>query len=135
MKRTGRRNRPCYRISVADRRSPRDGKTLETLGLYDPVSQDAESQVKIDVERAKHWLEHGAIPSETVASILRRQGAYDGVTQAKPRKRTGRKGGSARGNRVRALKATRAAAKSARQAERIASKRAAAKAAAGGSEE
>lgn len=134
MKRTGRRNRPCYRISVADRRSPRDGKTLETLGLYDPVSPDAEAQVRVDVERAKHWLEHGAIPSETVASILRRQGAYEGITESKPRKRTGRKGGSARGKRVRALKASRAAAKTARHSERLASKRAAAKASAAGSE-
>lgn len=133
MKRTGRRNRPCYRISVADRRSPRDGKTLETLGLYDPVSPDGEAQVRIDVERAKHWLEHGAIPSETVASILRREGAFEGRPEPKPRKRDGRKDGSARGNRIRAAKASRAAAKAARYAERVNSKRAAAKAAAAGS--
>ena len=134
MKRTGRRNRPCYRISVADRRSPRDGKTLETLGLYDPVSPTTEAQVRIDVERAKYWLDHGAIPSETVASILRREGAYEGRPKPEPRKRPGREGGSARGNRIRGLKQARAAAKTARRAERLASKRAAAKAAAAPSE-
>ena len=72
MKRTGRRNRPCYRISVADSRSPRDGRTLETLGLYDPVSRDAEAQTKLNVERAKHWVGVGAKPSETVRSIFKR---------------------------------------------------------------
>ncbi len=47
MKRTGRRNRPCYRISVADRRFPRDGRTLENLGLYDPISSNPEAQVTL----------------------------------------------------------------------------------------
>lgn len=135
MKRTGRRNRPCYRISVADRRFPRDGKTLETLGLYDPVSGNPEEQVRIDVERAKHWIANGAIPSETVASILRREGAFEGAPERQPRDRKGREGGSARGNRVRAAKKARAEAKKARYDERMAAKRAAAKAAAAPSDD
>ena len=134
MKRTGRRNRPCYRISVADRRSPRDGKTLETLGVYDPVSSNPEAQVRLDVERAMHWISKGAVPSETVASLLRRQGAFADQPKPEPRQRPGREGGSARGNRVRAAKKARAEAKKARYAERMAGKRAAAKAAAGDAE-
>ena len=59
MKRTGRRNRPCYRISVADSR-PRDSRVLETLGLYDPVSPDEEKQATLKTERAQEWLRNGA---------------------------------------------------------------------------
>ena len=77
MKRTGRRNRPCYRISVADSRSPRDGRTLETLGLYDPVSKAADQQTTLDVDRARHWITNGAQPSETVRSIFKRLGVFD----------------------------------------------------------
>jgi small subunit ribosomal protein S16 len=90
MRRTGRRNRPCYRINVADSRSPRDGRFLETLGQYDPVSKDEEKQVTLNVERAKHWLSVGALPSDTVNSIFKRSGVYEGQAPAKPRRRTGR---------------------------------------------
>ena len=78
MKRTGRRNRPSYRISVADGRAPRDGRTLDNLGFYDPVSPVADLRLKLDVERARHWVQHGAQPSETVESIFRRAGVYEG---------------------------------------------------------
>ena len=57
MKRTGRRNRPCYRISVADSRWPRDGRFLESIGLYDPVAPSEENQVVVDVERAREHFE------------------------------------------------------------------------------
>ena len=91
MKRSGRRNRPCYRITVADSRAPRDGRVLESLGLYDPIAPDKEAQVVLNVERAKHWIEHGAQPSETVRSILKRNGVF-GEPKPKPiRKRPGRK--------------------------------------------
>ncbi|HED65680.1 MAG TPA: 30S ribosomal protein S16, partial [Planctomycetes bacterium] len=64
MKRTGRRNRPCYRISVADRAKPRDGRTLDNLGVYDPASPKEELRLTLDVEKAKDWISRGAIPSE-----------------------------------------------------------------------
>lgn len=84
LKRTGRKNRPSYRICATDRRVARDGRMLETLGNYDPASPKPELRVAVDLERAKHWLEHGAKPSDTVASILRRQGLA--IPHPKPRK-------------------------------------------------
>ncbi|MFT5048955.1 MAG: small subunit ribosomal protein S16 [Chlamydiales bacterium] len=78
MKRTGRRNRPCYRISVADSRMPRDGRTLETLGVYDPVCPKDDAQTTLNVDRARHWIGVGATPSDTVRSIFRARGVYDG---------------------------------------------------------
>ena len=134
MKRTGRRNRPCYRISVADRAAPRDGRTLETLGTYDPASPKPELRLTLDVERARHWVSKGAQPSETVRSILRREGVYEGIPQPAKRSRKGRsKKTATRGRRAEA-KATRSAAKTTRRKERIAGRRAAAKAAAASEE-
>ncbi len=92
MKRTGRRNRPCYRISVADSRAPRDGRTLETLGLYDPLSKGTDQQTTLDVDRARHWLGNGAQPSETVRSIFKRMGVFEEMNmETKKRDRSGRK--------------------------------------------
>ena len=68
LRRTGSLNAACWRIVVADSRSPRDGRFIETLGLYDP-RHDAE---KIDLERAKYWLSVGAQASETVQHIIKR---------------------------------------------------------------
>ena len=68
MKRTGSKNKACYRIVVADARSQRDGRIIENLGLYDPRHNDE----KIDLERADYWISHGAQPSETVADLIRR---------------------------------------------------------------
>ena len=76
LKRTGRSLRPCYRISVTDSRAPRDGRTLETLGVYDPCAPREELRLTLDVERSKHWVSVGAKPSDTVNSIFRRQGVY-----------------------------------------------------------
>ncbi|QDV07014.1 30S ribosomal protein S16 [Planctomycetes bacterium Poly30] len=137
MKRTGRRNRPCYRISVADSRFPRDGRSLETLGLYDPIAGDKEKQITLKVDRAQHWLSVGAVPSPTVRSIFKRHDVYTGDFEPKPkakRDRSGRKKTTATGTRRAADKNVRTERKSARQAERIAAKRAAAKAAAAGAE-
>lgn len=72
LRRAGSSKNPIWRIVVADKRSPRDGRTIETIGSYDP--QTDPSQVTIDTERAKHWLDHGAQPSPTVAKLLRTQG-------------------------------------------------------------
>ncbi len=133
MKRTGRRNRPCYRISVADSRWPRDGRVLETLGLYDPVAKDKDKQITLNVERAQHWLQVGATPSETVHSIFKRREVYVGDLERKPRPSRSRKGRAAKTKtteRRRFDQQTRVERKSTRQSERIAAKRAAAKAAA-----
>ena len=94
MKRTGRTNRPCYKISVSDSRFKRDGRTVDDLGLYDPISLKKEKQVQFDVERAKSWILRGAQPSDTVRSIFKRAGIYGapGVSTVKePRDRSGRK--------------------------------------------
>jgi small subunit ribosomal protein S16 len=91
MKRTGRRNRPCYRISVADRRSPRDGSTLESLGLYDPIAAKEDAQLTLNVERAKYWVSQGAQPSETVRSIFQKNGVYEGKVEKAKRDRSARK--------------------------------------------
>ena len=68
----GSRKDPQWRIVVADKRSPRDGRTIETIGHYNP--QTDPSLIVIDEERARHWLDHGAQPSSTVATLLRRKG-------------------------------------------------------------
>lgn len=130
MKRTGRKNAPCYRISVADSRNPRDGRTLETLGLYDPISPKEELRLRLDVERARYWIEKGARPSHTVHSIFTRENVYDGLPETKPRGRDGRRKDTATSKRRQERKSTRAEAKQARSAERLAAKRAAKKAAA-----
>jgi small subunit ribosomal protein S16 len=72
LRRAGSKKNPIWRIVVADKRSPRDGRTIETIGSYNPQTQP--STITIDAERAKHWLDHGAQPSETVAKLLRTQG-------------------------------------------------------------
>jgi small subunit ribosomal protein S16 len=63
---------PIWRIVVSDRRSPRDGRTIETIGQYNPQLEP--SLIKIDTDRATHWLERGAQPTRTVAHLLRTQG-------------------------------------------------------------
>ena len=68
LKRTGKKNAPCYRVVVADSRSPRDGKVIEIVGLYDP--RQAKETLKMD--RIDSWLGNGAQPSDTVADIIRR---------------------------------------------------------------
>jgi small subunit ribosomal protein S16 len=72
LRRVGSRKNPIWRIVVADRRSPRDGRTIETIGHYNP--QTDPSVIEIDEERAQHWLDHGAQPSQTVATLLRKKG-------------------------------------------------------------
>lgn len=129
LKRTGRRNRPCYRISVADSRHPRDGRVLDNLGIYDPISPVQENQSTLDVEKARKWLSQGAQPSETVRSVFKRHGVFiDWALPSKPRKRPGRNKKTATGTQRRADQKVRADRKATRQAERIAAKRAAAKA-------
>jgi small subunit ribosomal protein S16 len=68
----GSRKNPIWRVVVADRRSPRDGRTIETIGHYNP--QTDPSVIVIDEDRARHWLDRGARPSRTVATLLRTKG-------------------------------------------------------------
>jgi small subunit ribosomal protein S16 len=68
----GRRNRPSYRIVVADSRNARDGRFIETLGHYDPLREPA--QLDVNEGKVKQWLDNGAQPSETVRSLLSRLG-------------------------------------------------------------
>ncbi len=72
LRRMGAKKRPSYRIVVADSRSPRDGKFIEVIGLYDPLTDPA--TVRLNEERAKHWISVGAKPTETVRDILRKAG-------------------------------------------------------------
>ncbi len=68
--RRGAKKRPFYRIVAADSRSPRDGRIIEQLGYYNPVSEPDE--LKVDLERVDYWLSTGAQPSDTVASLIKR---------------------------------------------------------------
>ena len=72
LRRVGSRKNPVWRMVVADKRSPRDGRTIETIGHYNP--QTDPSTIVVDEDRARHWLEHGAQPSRTVARLLRTRG-------------------------------------------------------------
>ena len=68
----GKKKAPFYRVIVADSRSPRDGRFIEEIGIYDPNEEPA--AVKLDVEAAKKWLSAGAQPTETVARLLKNAG-------------------------------------------------------------
>ena len=75
LKRLGAKKSPFYRVVVADERSPRDGKFIEEIGYYNPLTNPAE--IKIDAEKAKKWLGNGAQPTETVKSLLKKSGIVD----------------------------------------------------------
>jgi small subunit ribosomal protein S16 len=77
MKRAGAKNAPAYRIVVADGRSPRDGRFIEEIGSYKPI--ESGTNYKIDLERAQYWISKGALPTETVASFIKKA-----AKQAKP---------------------------------------------------
>ncbi len=82
LRRTGAKKRPFYRIVVADDRGRRDGKYIESLGYYNPISPE---QLEMDVDKAIDWLNRGAQPSDTVRSLLVKSGAiqkWRGVDQA-----------------------------------------------------
>ncbi|CAJ0906329.1 7841_t:CDS:2 [Entrophospora sp. SA101] len=71
----GIRNRPFYHVVVADIKSPRDGKHIEKVGIYDPIpSLDGIKNIELNIERIKYWLGVGAQPSETVARLLSKAG-------------------------------------------------------------
>lgn len=72
LRRVGSKKNPIWRIVVADKRSPRDGRSIETIGQYN--AQTEPSTIVLDEERANYWLEKGAQPSEQVANLLRIKG-------------------------------------------------------------
>ncbi len=68
--RAGAKKSPFYRVVVADRRSPRDGRFIEQIGTYDPRQSPA--KIDFDQERLEHWLKVGAVPSQTVSELIER---------------------------------------------------------------
>ncbi len=70
LKRIGAKKTPFYRVVVADERSPRDGKFIEEIGYYNPLTDPVD--IKIDAEKAQKWIKNGAQPTETVRSLLKK---------------------------------------------------------------
>ncbi|MBF2701403.1 30S ribosomal protein S16 [Listeria innocua] len=75
LKRMGSKKKPFYRIVVADSRFPRDGRSIETIGTYNPLLDPVE--VKIDEEATLKWMHNGAKPSDTVRNLLSREGIME----------------------------------------------------------
>ncbi|MCU0588441.1 MAG: 30S ribosomal protein S16 [Syntrophobacteraceae bacterium] len=74
--RRGRKKRPFYQIVVADSESPRDGRFIEKIGIYNPLPETAE--VRVNAERLKYWMDNGAKPSDTVRGLIRKHGVGAG---------------------------------------------------------
>lgn len=72
LRREGRKKLPMYRIVIADKDSPRDGRFIETIGTYRPKQQT--DNVTLDVEKAREWVSKGAVPSDTVAALFKKAG-------------------------------------------------------------
>ena len=72
LRRMGAKKAPYYRIVVADARSPRDGRCIEEIGTYNPLTQPA--TVTVDVEKAQTWIKNGAQPTDTVRGLLKKAG-------------------------------------------------------------
>ena len=75
LRRMGAKKKPFYRVVVADNRSPRDGRFIEEIGYYNPLTEPAE--IKIDADKAKDWLNRGAQPSDTVKALLKKSSIID----------------------------------------------------------
>src|SRR5690606_27072667 len=85
--RGGSKKRPYYKIVVADSRSPRDGRFIERIGSYNPLlAKDSPERVKLDADRAKHWLSVGAQPSDRVARFLDAAGIKERAARNNPNK-------------------------------------------------
>ena len=81
LKRMGAKKAPFYRVVVADARSPRDGRFIESIGYYDPVTNPA--NIKIDEEKALKWMGNGAQPTDTVKNLFTKQGIMKKFAEAK----------------------------------------------------
>jgi small subunit ribosomal protein S16 len=87
LSRGGSKKRPYYRIVVADARSPRDGNFIEKIGTYNPLlAKDSPERVKLDTDRAKHWLSVGAQPTDRVARFLDTLGVKERAARNNPNK-------------------------------------------------
>jgi len=86
LKRLGAKKRPYYRVVVADQRSPRDGRFIESIGKYHPLEDP--SLIEIDEERALHWLRVGAQPSDTVKVLLTKSGIWERFAAEKQARRS-----------------------------------------------
>lgn len=73
LKKFGTKAKPCYRIVVQDSRKPRDGTTLEEIGIYQPIAKE-DAQVSVNEDRAKYWISVGAQPTDTVKKIFSKKG-------------------------------------------------------------
>jgi len=87
LKREGRRNRAFFRIGAFDSRTPRDGKSIEILGHYNPIESDDSKKVVVDADRVRYWFDQGAIPSVSVVTLLKPLGIR---LQRAPKKKSGR---------------------------------------------
>lgn len=81
LKRMGAKKNPFYRIVVADSRSPRNGKFIEEIGYYNPLTEP--KTVKVDDEKAVKWLTNGAKPTDTVERLFKENGIYDKWNESK----------------------------------------------------
>ncbi|MBE6138271.1 MAG: 30S ribosomal protein S16 [Firmicutes bacterium] len=88
LKRMGAKKRPFYRVVAADSRGPRDGKFIELIGTYNPITEPAE--IKIDEEKAMKWLRNGAEPTDTVRDLLKRQGIIEKFHNERMAKKEGK---------------------------------------------
>jgi small subunit ribosomal protein S16 len=87
LSRGGSKKRPYYRIVVADSRSPRDGRFIEKIGTYNPLlAKDSPERVKLDADRAKHWLGVGAQPTDRVLRFLDAAGVKERAARNNPKK-------------------------------------------------
>ena len=75
LRRMGAKKAPFYRVVVADSRFPRDGRFIEEIGYYNPISEPVE--IKIDAEKAQKWIKNGAQPTDTVKALLKKNGIID----------------------------------------------------------
>ena len=75
LRRVGAKKAPFYRVVVADSRSPRDGKFIEEIGTYNPLSDP--SEFKVDAEEAKKWIANGAQPTDTVKTLMKKNGIIE----------------------------------------------------------
>lgn len=75
LRRMGAKKQPFYRVIVADERSPRNGRFIEEIGCYNPLTEP--SVIKIDADKAKEWIKNGAQPTETVKVLLKKAGIVD----------------------------------------------------------
>ena len=76
LKRVGAKKAPKYRVVVADERMPRDGRFIEEIGYYNPMTEPA--TIKIDAEKAQQWIKNGAQPTETARTLLKKSGVIEG---------------------------------------------------------